>query len=128
MQAFTPLRLILKMRSPVVLTAVSPTLDGILFEALKQRAPGKSNLDILSALKEVLAFNASLGVFHASSMRFGVNANTGLVALDYYRTDYLHEGKRSSSMFSPNGKNRYKKLVVTGGPTKRRLTHRHAYA
>ena len=129
MNTMVPCRILLRLMSPVVLSAMSPSLDGILFEALSQRAPGKSDEEILLKLKSVLAFNESLGVFHASSLQFGVSSRSGLIAQDYYRVDYLHEGKRTSEMFSPNGaRDKYRNIIVAGGPTKKRLTGRPAYS
>ncbi len=116
------------MLSPVVLTEFAPTLDGVLFEGLKQRSPEKSNEEIREKLKQVLAFNEEAGVFHASSMRFGVTREQGLTACEYRRGDQLHEGKRSSSMFLPNGKKRYIDIVVAGGPMKTRMAVRPAYS
>jgi hypothetical protein len=117
------------MLSPSVITELSPTLDGILFEALRQRAPLKTNAEILDTLKTIVAFNEALGVYHCSSLRFGVTPKESVVALNYCRTDYLHEGKRSSDMFAPNGvKGKYKQIVVAGGPTKKRMSIRPAYA
>lgn len=124
---FKPCRVLLKMLSPIVVSAFAPTLDGVLFEALRQRSPDKSDEELREKLKGVLKFNDELGVFHASSMRFGVTREQGVTTWEYRRGDQLHEGKRSSSMFSPNGKNRYKEIVVAGGPTKKRMTIRPAY-
>lgn len=125
--SFKPIRLLLKVLSPVVVTAFSPSLDGVLFEALRQRMPDKSDDTIIEKLKTILEFNEEFGVFHASAMRFGITAKNGLTTFEYRRGDYLHEGKRSSTMFLPNGKGRYKDIVVTGGPTKKRMTIRPAY-
>lgn len=127
--AFTPFRVLLRLLSPVVITEFSPTLDGILFEAVRQRSPMKSDQEVIEALKDILAFDDDYGVFHSSSLRFGVTPQQSLVAQSYCRTDYLHEGKRSSSMFSSNGaKGRYTSIVVAGGPTKKRMNVRPAYA
>lgn len=115
------------MLSPIVMTEFAPTLDGVLFEGLMQRSPEKSHEEISEKLKQVLAFNEEAGVFHASSMRFGVTREQGVTTWEYRRGDRLHEGKRSSSMFLPNGKNRYKDIVVAGGPMKKRMTIRPAY-
>jgi hypothetical protein len=103
-------------------------LDGLLFEALKQRCPGRSYNEILEKLKGVLSFNDDYGVFHASSLTFGVSANTGFTAIDYCRADYLHSGKLSQRMFSGHGKNgKYPNIVIAGGPSKKRMTTRPAY-
>lgn len=126
--SFKPCRVVLKMLSPVVISALPPSLDGILFESLRQRSPGKSDEELCEQLKDVLAYHDKIGVFHASSMRFGVTREQGLVASNYRRVDTLHEGKRSSEMFLPNGKNRYVNIVVAGGPTKSRMTVRPAYS
>lgn len=125
---FKPIRIILTLKSPVVLTALAPALDGVLFEAMSQRYPAESHENIVERMKSILAYNSDLGVFHASSMYFGVNSESGLITGNYYRTDYLHEDKRSSFMFGPNGTNgKYKNIIVAGGPTKKRLTSRSSY-
>lgn len=125
---FKPFRLLLPLRSPVVLTAFAPTLDGILFESLSQRFCSDTPEQIVNRLKTLLAFHEEWQVFHASSLRFGVNAQSGLIASDYHRPDVLHSGKRSSDMFEGHGrKGAYPKLVIAGGPTKKRMSSRPSY-
>lgn len=126
---FTNVRFLLTLRTPVVLTAFAPTLDGLLYEALVQRSPWKSPEQILSDLKSILCYNEKLGVFHASSLKFGVNRKHGLIAKHYHRADRQTEEKISASMFSATGINgKYKKMQFSGGATKTRMTSRPAYS
>lgn len=121
---FKPFRLILKMQTPVVLTAVAPTLDGVLFEAMSQRFCNDTPAQLVERMKDILAFHEAFQVFHASSMKFGVNGKCGLSAGTYCRADNVRE-KLVSSMFMPHGRNgTYPTVVLVGGPTKTRLTRR----
>jgi hypothetical protein len=125
---FSPFRLILRMMTPVVFSDFAPTLDGLLFEALSKRFPEKTDQELREELKQYLAFNEDLGVFHASSAMIGIDNEHGLVAKEYMRVDVL-QNKLSDEMFSPKKRGgKYSKIVVAGGPTKKRLTSRPAYA
>lgn len=124
---FIPFRIILKMRTAVVLTTVAPSLDGLLYEALSQRFCMETTEQIIERLKTIVAFHDDFQVFHASSMKFGVTSQSGLSAEYYYRTDVLKEKLKSSMFLAKRQKAKYTDLVVTGGPTKQRLTKRPAY-
>jgi hypothetical protein len=124
---FKPFRIILTMRTPVVITAVAPTLDGLLFEAMSQRFCDDTPAQVVERLKGVLAFHDGLQVFHASSMKFGVTSQCGLSVWNYCRSDNV-KNKLDSSMFMPHGrKGTYPPVLLVGGPTKTRLTKRLAY-
>lgn len=124
-----PYRLLLKLHIPVVVTRFAPTLDALIFEAAKQRYPEKSDGEIIEIMKSFLKFSEEFGVFHTSSMMFGVDSANGLVAKSYNRTDYMHEGKLSSSMYAlaPRQK-KYSNINFNGGATKKRMTQRPAYS
>lgn len=126
---FKPYRVILQLVSPVVITKFAPNLDGVLYAAISQCYPSKSHDDVLAHMNKVLLFNDDLGVFHSSCLQFGIDDQHGLVASSYNRTDYWPQAKLSSDMFLPHGiKGRYPNIVFAGGPTKKRMTRRPAYA
>lgn len=125
----TPFRVLLKSCTPAVITAFAPTLDGLLFQALSMRWSSLPHEDLLSKLKEVLTFNDQYGVYHASSLIFGVTPDHGLVGKSYIRVDYQHPAKLSSNMFSPEiSRGKFKPILLSGGPTKRRVSERCAYS
>lgn len=122
-------RVIMKGISPVVISGIAPSLDGILYEALSQVLATESSGIILTRLREILLFNEELGVFHASSLTFAITPEHGVNAVSSVRYDCLRDEKLSSSMFRPRvhgGK--FTPLMLKGGPTKKRLTLRPAYA
>lgn len=87
--------------TPVVISGIAPSLDGILYEALSQAIPSNEPGVVLARLKEILLFNDELGVFHASSLRFGITPEQGIGATTSVRCDYLSPEKLSTAMFSP---------------------------
>lgn len=124
-----PYRVIMKALSPVVISGFAPSLDGILYEAVSQTIPGSDHDAVMARLKEILLFSDELGVFHASSLRFGITPEQGVGAATSVRCDYLGPEKLSSSMFSPReygGK--FTRVMLIGGPTKKRMTTRPAYS
>lgn len=124
-----PYRVIMKSLSPVVISGIPPSLDGILYEAVSQAIASNDPAEVLPALRDVLLFNETLGVFHASSLRFGITPEQGISAATSIRCDYLSQEKLSSTMFSPKERNgRYNQILLTGGPTKKRLTSRPSYS
>lgn len=121
-------RLALRLRSPVVLTDFAPTLDALIYEALSQQSPAASRQELLDEIQEYLSFHAELGVFHGSSMRFGLTPEHGLLAASYTRVDGMTDSKLNSAMIGPTGRNgRYSRIVLAGGPTKKRLRSMPAY-
>ncbi len=124
---FEPFRLVMSLKTPVVLTDYPPTLDALVFEALSQRSPLASREELLQEMSNYLLYNDQLGVFHASAMRFGVTMAVGLTVGSYVRADRHTPEKLSPAMFAPNGKGRYVKIKLKGGPTKRRLREMPAY-
>ncbi|HDT5863354.1 TPA: hypothetical protein QHB43_003284 [Aeromonas hydrophila subsp. hydrophila] len=128
MPNFQSFRMVMALRTPVVLTDFPPTLDALVYEALSQRSPASSRDDLLLELRDYLAFSEQFGVFHASAMRFGVTMDCGLMTGSYVRTDRHTDDKLSSAMFAPNGaKGRYARINLLGGPTKNRLREMPAY-
>ncbi|EDT2962809.1 hypothetical protein EL09_15175 [Salmonella enterica subsp. enterica] len=124
-----PYRVIMKGISPVVISGIAPSLDGILYEALSQVLATESSVTILTRLREILLFNKESGVFHASSLTFAITPEHGVNAVSSIRCDCLRDEKLSSSMFNPRVRGgRFIPLMLKGGPTKRRLTSRPAYA
>lgn len=128
MDAFHPFRLTLPLKTPVVLTDFPPTLDALVYETLSQRNPTASEEDVRQEMREYLQFNEQYGVFHASSLRFGLTMQRGLAVASHVRTDRMTPEKLSSAMFAPNGaRGKYRRLVLNGGPTKTRLRDMPAY-
>ena len=75
---FKPYRVIMSSLTPVVISGIAPSLDGILYEALSQAIPSNDPGVVLARLNEILLFNDELGVFHASSLRLASRPNRGL--------------------------------------------------
>ncbi|WP_071603879.1 hypothetical protein [Dickeya sp. NCPPB 3274] len=126
---FHPYRVIMKGISPVVISGLAPSLDGILYESLSQVLSTSKHEEIISKLKMILSFNQELNVFHASSLIFGFTAEVGISASTSVRCDNLNDEKLNSSMFIPNSRGgRFSRVLLTGGPTKKRLTSRPAYS
>lgn len=90
---FKPYRVIMSSLTPVVISGIAPSLDGILYEALSQAIPSNEPGVVLARLKEILLFNDELGVFHASSLRFGITPEQGIGATTSVRCDYLSPEK-----------------------------------
>ncbi|HGN8926113.1 TPA: hypothetical protein ACK1K0_004171 [Klebsiella pneumoniae] len=124
-----PYRVIMKSLSPVVISGIPPSLDGVLYEAISQVIASNNPSEVLPALRDVLLFNEALGVFHASSLRFGITPEQGVSAATSVRCDYFSQEKLSSAMFSPKERGgKYSLIRLEGGPTKKRLTSRPAYS
>ncbi|HAV1239715.1 TPA: hypothetical protein JGU28_004493 [Salmonella enterica] len=124
-----PYRVIMKGVSPVVLSGFAPSLDGILYEALSQVLATESPEIIRSRLREILLFNEETGVFHASSLTCAITPEQGVSAAFSIRCDCLRSEKLSSTMFRPRMyQGKFPRLYLQGGPTKKRLTSRPAYA
>lgn len=125
----SPFRLVLTSAAPVVLSDFAPTLDSLVYEAIKAQSPDLGEERIIEKMHSILKFNDEWGVFHASSLMFAVTPERGLVAKSYTRVDVFTEGKRSSSMLNIKKRNgKFTPLRLEGGPSKRRLTERPAYA
>ncbi|MDZ0185193.1 hypothetical protein [Klebsiella quasipneumoniae] len=124
-----PHRVIMSCLSPVVISGIAPSLDGILYEAVSQAIASNEPEVVLPRLQEILLFNDEMGVFHASSLRFGITPEQGIGATTSVRCDYLHDDKLSSAMFSPRiHRGQFTRVLLTGGPTKKRMTIRPAYS
>jgi hypothetical protein len=123
-----PFRLHISLASDVVISEFSPSLDGIIYEALSQKFCEYSADEINKEMKKILKFNDALGVFHASSLRFVISAEQGLIASSYARVDCTNH-KLLSEMMMPNSKkgDKYIKIITAGGPYKKRLTRRQSY-
>lgn len=52
--------------TPVVISGIAPSLDGILYEALSQVIPSNEPDTVLARLKEILLFNDELGKVRTS--------------------------------------------------------------
>ncbi|ELP6119463.1 hypothetical protein QTV43_000608 [Vibrio vulnificus] len=126
--SFKNCRIIVKCGTPVVLAEFAPHFDAIIYEALSQMTSLDRD-EILYRMKTIIKWNQYLGVFHASSARFGITTEQGLSVSNYTRVDTTHLGLFSSKNFRPTSlrKNAYKSVVVAGGPYKRRVTTRNAY-
>lgn len=128
MLGMRPYRVIMKAVSPVVISGIAPSLDGILYEALSQALATDSPDIIRTRLREIVLFNEALGVFHASSLTLAITPEQGVGAASSTRCDCLSYEKLSSSMFNPRThRGRFTPLMLQGGPTKKRLTSRPAY-
>lgn len=121
-----PFRVLLRLRTPIVMTDYAPTLDGMLYSAMQKHA-GDDPLLAHEELRKALAFNEELGVYHASSLWFGLEMTQGLTMSRYVRVDVLNN-KLDSRMFAARKvAGRFSTINLNGGPTKRRLTDRPAY-
>ncbi len=113
------------LRSPVVITAQAPTLDAMLYEALRMRYCNWTRQQVLEEMRKYLGYREDLGVFQASSARLCVNDFVGVVPMEYARVDRRTTAKMSSAMYRPGRK---LKVPATGGPTKLRAPKYPAYA
>ena len=119
-------RVLLRLRTPVVVTDFAPTLDGMLYAAAY--AQTGSNVGAQAVLREALDFDEQHGVYCASSLWFGLDMSAGLSIQRYIRTDGL-ANKLDSEMFqAPYRGGKFSMINLQGGPTKRRLQDRPAYA
>ncbi|ELX1985396.1 hypothetical protein ONI83_004836 [Escherichia coli] len=124
-----PYRVVMRGISPVVISGIAPSLDGMLYEALSQALGTDDPLIIRTRLREILLFSKELGVFHASSLTFGITPEQGINAVSSIRCDRFNDEKLSSSMFRPRSwAGKFTRIQLEGGPTKQRLTERPAYA
>ncbi|EBZ5774917.1 hypothetical protein EC412_22135 [Salmonella enterica subsp. enterica serovar Redlands] len=129
MLGMKPYRVVMTGVSPVVISGIAPSLDGILYEAFSQVLENASPETVRARLREILLFNEELGVFHASSLTFGITPEQGVKAASSIRCDYLRDEKMSSSMFSPKiHQGKFQRVMLIGGPTKQRMNERPAYA
>lgn len=133
-----PFRLIMQLRSPVVLKDFAPSLDGVLYSVLEAHMPSADVPERFSVLDTLLTLHPT-GVYHASSMRFGVSAafengkdySRGITVAKYIRSDSMARNKLKSDYYAPFGKRAiapYPLIQTGGGPYKNRLTEREAYA
>ncbi len=133
-----PFRLIMQLRSPVVLTDFAPSLDGVLYSVLEAHLPNADCTERLALLDTLLTLH-NAGVYHASSMRFGVSAayengrdlSRGISVAKYVRADSMARHKLKSEFYAPFGKRAaspYPTVQTAGGPYKNRLTERDAFA
>lgn len=127
-EQFKPFTLVLKMKTPFMFTDFAPTLDGLLFEALSKRFPEQTDSMLCELLRDYLAFNEALGVYHASSAMLRVDNTQGLMTIDYARPDVMGN-KMTDELFSPKiHNNAYVQVRKNGGATKTRMSKRPAYA
>jgi len=128
----------MQLRSPVVLKDFAPSLDGVLYSVLEAHMPGADIAERLSVMDSLLTLHP-MGVYHASSMRFGVSAafengydlSRGVTVAKYIRSDSMARHKLQSALYAPFGKrvaSPYPLIQTAGGPYKNRLTEREAYA
>lgn len=119
-------RVLLRLRTPVVVTDFAPTLDGMLYAAAY--AQTGSNIGAQAVLRDALDFDEQHGVYCASSLWFGLDMSAGLSIQRYIRTDCL-ANKLDSEMFQASQRaGKFSLINLQGGPTKRRLQDRPAYA
>lgn len=119
-------RVLLRLRTPVVVSDFAPTLDGMLYAAAL--AQTGSNSDAHLVLREALDFDESLGVYCASSLWFGLEMSAGLSIQRYVRIDGM-ANKLDADMFHATKRGgKFTSVNLAGGPTKRRLQDRPAYA
>lgn len=131
MVTFTPFRLILKMRTPVILAEHPPHLDALLSFALFAHKGEQVISNLSVELDKYLDKDASTGVYRASALSFGVTPEQGLTATTITRSGVLRDGQLNSTWFKPHGKkstNKYPRLVTEGGPTKSRFNTKEAFA
>ncbi|EAO2687447.1 hypothetical protein E2X65_20345 [Salmonella enterica] len=129
MLTMQPYRVIMTGISPVVISGIAPSLDGILYEAASQVLATECPETVHAWLRKILLFSDELGVFHASSLTFGITPERGVNAVFSVRCDRFNDEKLSSSMFSPRiHRGKFPRVRLSGGPTRQRLTERPAYA
>lgn len=95
-----PFKLILNIDTPVVIKDFAPTLDGLLFDAVRTRHPNNSVEDNLTILEGLLSVTS--GLFHASSAQMAVSLGVGVVANEVTRIRSSGHRNLSSDWFSPN--------------------------
>lgn len=121
-----PFKLILSINTPIVIKDFAPTLDGLLFDAVRTRYPNNSVEDSLKVLEGLLS--VTRGLFHASSAQLAVSLDVGVVANKVTRVRSSGHRNLSSDWFSPNGaKGKYVKVLSIGGKFKSRIQSHNAY-
>ena len=134
----SPFRLVMELRSPLVIKDLSPSLDGVIYSVLESHLPEATISERFAMMDKLLTRHES-GVYHASSMRLGVSTafengkdlSRGVTIAKYVRSDSMERLKLKSTFYASFGLQKskpYPKVYTSGGPYKNRLTERDAYA
>lgn len=123
--SFTNVLLSTKLSTPIVLGEYGVNFTSLLHHVLFLHLGTQELAD--QELPSLLA--QTQGVFHASDLVFGVNMNGALIAKTISTVGVMRgEGDFHPTLFKPTSpKNKYKKIIVEGGPTKSRLNHHKGY-
>jgi CRISPR type IV-associated protein Csf3 len=120
---FRPFTLLIKIGTPLVVPSHSIHLDALLWWCVGAHYDPQTADACHEHLRKILMFDTS-GVYQASSMVMIATPEQGVSLMDVTRADRLTPEKLSTS----GGVNITKKrLVVVGGPTKKRLTNYPAH-
>lgn len=126
---FSPFRIKLRVATPVIVGQVPVHLDGLLAYCLHAWHPEWTSERIREELEAKYLQRHRAGIFHASSLSFGVTPARWLSATTQTRVGRLRSEQLESDWFQPNGRGgRYVNMVTAGGPTKARFQTRDAYA
>lgn len=126
---FRPFRVLMKLEAPLILAEFTPSLDGVLYSVLESRHPNLNHETLIQKLGEILKRHSS-GVYHASTLIFGVEPERSLTMATNVRADSMQLRKLDSEYYTPinEKKGTYPRLNLTGGPMKNRFTVRKAYS
>lgn len=129
--ALVPFELVFETGSPVILNQYPLHFDGLLSNiCYKHTGCPQEGLEML---QELLLRSEMYGLYHASSMAFGVNSTQGVVASYRHYVGSMKTGKQlRDDLISPTTLNKncdacYRKLTVAGGPERNRLRKYAAY-
>lgn len=123
--AFSNFLLSTKLSTPIVLGDYGVNFTSLLHHALFLHLGTHELAD--RELPNLLA--QTQGVYHASDLVFGVNMDGALIAKTLSTVGVMKgEEDFHPTLFKPtSANNKYKKIIVEGGPTKSRLTHHKGY-
>ncbi|WP_415912241.1 hypothetical protein [Neptuniibacter sp. QD37_11] len=125
--SFAPFQIRIELNTGITVGHYAPALDGLLSKVLHRHYGGDIERAI-EGLSDYLLMNDS-GYYHASTLSFGVNADTGLFGTEFNTVRSL-KGERDlhPSLFKPHGKGgKYPRIIQDGGPTAPRLQKHLAY-
>lgn len=118
-----PFTLICRVATPIVVPRYAIHLDALLWYCVGVHTNSSDSVVLKSKLDQLLKFSEDSQTYCASSMIGLVTPSNGVAAKTVSRVDYLSPEKLTTSeqVFIKN-----KRLIVVGGPTKKRLTQRQA--
>lgn len=117
-----PFHLLIEPGTPFVIPPYAIHLDGLLSYCIGSRWNVNDAGLVIERMKQVIEFDAELGVFKASAMTMVVSADVGVTVGSIQRADDLRNKLTRDLMDT-----KLKSIVVNGGPTKKRLTVRQTH-